>query len=184
MEDERIVSLFWDRKEEAIAHTMKKYGRLLYSVAYRILRDREDSEECENDTYFSAWNSIPPNKPDSLAAYLSGICRNRAINLYEYYRADKRNVEMTEVYEELEEMVAEREHVEGEYQAKELGRAISRFLWGKDQRKRGIFVARYYFAASVEEIVQAYGLSPSAGPPTLFRLREELKNHFKRGGWD
>lgn len=183
MEDERIVSLFWDRREEAIAHAKMKYGKLLYSVAYRILRNREDSEECENDTYFSAWNSIPPSKPDSLAAYLSSICRNRAINRYEYYRAEKRNVEMTEVFEEMEEMVAEREQVEGTYQAKELGRAISKFLWGKDRKKRGIFVARYYFAASVEEIVQAYGVSRSAVKTTLYRMRKELRRYLEQEGW-
>lgn len=183
MEDKRIVSLFWDRREEAIAHAKKKYGRLLYSVAYRILRNREDSEECENDTYLCAWNSIPPGRPDSLAAYLSSICRNRAINRYEYYRAGKRNVAMTEVFEELEGMAAEREEVEGAYQAKELGRAISRFLWGKDRRKRGMFVARYYFAASVEEIVQAYGASPSAVKTTLFRMRKELRHYLEQEGW-
>ncbi len=183
MEDERIVSLFWARREEAIAHTKKKYGRLLYSVAYRILRNREDSEECENDTYFSAWNSIPPSKPNSLTAYLCGICRNRAINRYEYDRAEKRNVEMKEVFEEMREMAEEGDQVEDAYQAKELGRAISKFLMEKNQRKRGIFVARYYFAASLEEIAQAYGVSLSAVKTSLFRMRKELRRYLEQEGW-
>lgn len=182
MEDEKIVSLFWDRREEAIACTKQKYGKLLYSVAYRILHSREDSEECENDTYFSAWNTIPPKRPDSLTAYLCSICRNRAMNRYEYYRAEKRNVAVTEVFEELGEMVAEGSQVEDRYQAEELGRAISRFLWSKDRKKRGIFVARYYFAASVKEIARAFGVSSPAVKTALFRMRKELKAYLEKEG--
>ena len=113
MEDETIIGLYLKRDEEAIHASSLKYGALLKSVAYRILNNSADAEECENDAYFAAWNAIPPAQPKSLAAFLGRIVRNHALNRYDYYTADKRNRAFDLILSELSECIPARDTAEG-----------------------------------------------------------------------
>lgn len=183
MKEEEILDLFWQRKEEAIQVVKESYGRLCYRIAYNILRNRQDAEECENDGYLKVWNSIPPKKPLPFMPYLCRIVRNLALNRYEYNHAKKRDSELEVIFEELEETIADSGRIEDELRYKELIKEINVFLEEKKEEQRRIFLARYYFAASVREIAERYAMSESKVKSVLFRLRKDLKEQLERGGY-
>ncbi len=183
MREEEIIDLFWQRKEEAIQILQKQYGKLCYQVAFNILNNRQDAEECENDGYLSLWNSIPPKRPLPLLPYLCRVVKNLALNRYAYNHAQKRGGEIEGIFEELEETVASLEQVEDALWTKELLEEINRFLEGKKVQQRRIFLARYYFAASIGEIAGRYGISESKVKSALFRMRKDLKAQLERGGY-
>lgn len=183
MKEEEIIDLFWQRKEEAIQVLQKQYGKLCYQVAYNILNNRQDAEECENDGYLRLWNSIPPKRPLPLMPYLCRIVRNLALNRYAYNHAQKRGGEIEGIFEELEETVASMERVEDTLWTKELMGEINRFLGERKLQQRRIFLARYYFAASIGEIADRYGISESNVKSALFRMRKDLKEQLERGGY-
>ena len=183
MEEKEIIELFWQRKEEAIQVVQKKYGKLCMHIANNILHNREDAEECENDSYLKLWNSIPPKSPLPLMPYLCRIVRNLALNRYEYNHAKKRDGGIEEIFEELEETVASSSQVEDGLWYGELVQEIDRFLNGKSREHRRIFLARYYFAASIGEIAQKYEVSESKVKSVLFRMRKELRAQLERGGY-
>ena len=183
MREEEIIDLFWQRKEEAIQILQKQYGKLCYQVAFNILNNRQDAEECENDGYLSLWNSIPPKRPLPLLPYLGWVVKNLAFYRYAYNHAQKRGGEIEGIFEELEETVASLEQVEDALWTKELLEEINRFLEGKKVQQRRIFLARYYFAASIGEIAGRYGISESKVKSALFRMRKDLKAQLERGGY-
>lgn len=183
MREEEIIELFWQRKEEAIQVLQKQYGKLCYQVAYNILYNKQDAEECENDSYLHLWNSIPPKRPLPLMPYLCRIVRNLALNRYAYNHAQKRGGEIEGVFEELEETVASMEQVEDALWKKELIEEINQFLEERKVWQRRIFLARYYFAASIGEIACRYAMSESKVKSTLFRMRRDLKVRLERGGY-
>lgn len=183
MKEEEIIEMFWQRKEEAVRVLQTHYGRLCYQIAYNILKNREDAEECENDSYLHMWNSIPPKRPLPILPYLCRIVRNLALNRYEYNHALKRSGEPEGVFEELEETVASLERVEDALWRKELIKEINHFLEGRKVQQRRIFLARYYFAASIGEIADKYGMSESKVKSMLFRMRKDLKAQLERGGY-
>lgn len=183
MEDSELLALYLQRSEEAIAKTGEKYGRLLFSIADRILKNREDAEECENETYLRAWNAIPPKEPDPFFPYLGKIARNLALQRYEYYTAQKRSAQLTEIFGELEECAADLESVESRFSAQELGRAISAFLRGADREARLLFVRRYWYADSVKELAARFGFSESKVKTSLFRTRNRLKLYLEKEGF-
>lgn len=186
MEDELILDLYFERNEDAILQTRTKYSRLLRSVAFGILRNQEDSEECENDTYLKAWNSIPPTRPNVLPTYLSRITRNLSLDLYEKYHATKRGGgEMPIVLDELSEIVAYSGNG-SEYEAEnnELSRILNEFLAELSLDARNIFMRRYWFGDSVNEIADKFHYSKSKVKMSLLRSRDNLKLKLKKEGYE
>ena len=183
MEDEKIIDLYWAREEEAIVETDKKYGNYCRSLSMRILKSREDSEECVNDTWLRAWSSMPPGRPACLCAFLGKITRNLSISRYRMNRAGKRGGgEMELVLTELEDCIPSAESVEEEMEGKELAAAIDRFLRGLGEEGRNIFVRRYFYLDSVREIEDRFRVSESKVKSQLFRLRNRLREQLEKEG--
>ena len=181
MEDRQIVDLFWDRSEEALRQTDIKYGKMLFSVSLDLTRSRQDSEECVNDTYLKAWNSMPTDRPDMLGAYLTKIIRALSVDRYRRERAGKRGG-VAAVTEELTELIPSDFSIDGYIDNEELKRTLNTFIAGLDKEKRVIFVKRYYFCSDIDTIARQTGLGVSAVKTALFRMREKLKEELERQG--
>ena len=180
--DEAIIALFYERDESAISESNRKYGRYLLTVAYNILGNHSDCEECLNDTYLNAWNSIPPAKPHSLGAYLTKIIRGIAINRYNRDRRERRiPPEAVESLSDLVGVLAEAEFQQ-EDEAKLIGEVISRFLRGVNRKKRYIFMARYYAVHPIGEIAEKLGISESAVKKALTAMRKDLRRELEKEG--
>ena len=185
MEDLEIVNLYWDRDESAITQTDRKYGGYCRKISFCILADREDSEECVNDTYLQTWNTIPPRRPQRLATYLGKICRNISINLYEKLHAQKRGKSEAEMcLDELAEVVGTGPDVEDQIQLSMLTEALNRFLAGTGEEQRKIFVQRYWHMMSVREISGDLGISESKVKMSLMRTREKLRVFLTDEGYE
>lgn len=184
MEDKRIIELFFARSESAISQLSEKYGKLCAKIAHNILNDLSDAEECVNDTLLGVWNSIPPNRPDSLISYVCKVARNCALKRYEYNTAQKRNSHYDVALEELDECIAAPSGVEQEIDAMELTNDLNRFLAGLKKEDRVIFMRRYYFSDSYEQIASLTGLSVKNVSVRLTRIRASLKNQLKERGYE
>ena len=181
MEDKDIIALYFARREEAISRSKDKFGALIYSLAYRILGDKGDAEETENDTYLSAWNAIPPKEPIPLAPYFSLLTRNSALDRLRAKRRLKRGGGCYEgCLEELSEIVSGRENTADMVLLED---AMGRFLDSLDPRSRVIFLRRYWWGGSVREVSEEAGLSEAAVKTRLSRLRERLKNQLTEEGF-
>lgn len=176
MTDSEIVNLYWQRSERAIAETDCKYGRYCHHIAYAVCFDRQDAEECVNDTWLRAWNAMPDKRPSVLSAFLGRITRNLAINLYERRTRQKRGGGETPLaLEELEECIPSDADPAREVELQELRRAIARFTEGLNDTEQKVFVARYWYVASVKEISARLGWTQSRTKSLLFRLRKRLR---------
>lgn len=181
MEDERIVALFLDRSERAIAETNEKYGRLCHRIAQNILGSKADAEECVNDAYLGLWNSIPPERPVYFSAYLCKLVRNHSLKRLEQLSARKRSA-MTEVpLEELESVIPD-EELAPDVDAEELGKLINEFLRREKATARNIFLRKYMFFDSIHEIALHYGMNESTIKSTLRRTRGRLREYLKKEG--
>ena len=180
MEDSKIVELFWQRSETAVAETEAKYGRYCYKIAYNILNSNEDAEECVNDTYVNAWNAIPPRRPAVLSAFLGRITRNLALDRYMYNKAQKRSADMQVVLEELGECVpgSMGSHAE-EIAMKD---AVNSFLSGLPSKTRIIFMRRYWYLSSVKEIAEDMNMTESNIKVLLMRTRNKFRTHLENRG--
>lgn len=182
--DEDIIELYWNRDQRAIARTDLKYGRFVFGVAYNILKDKEDCEECKNDTYIRVWNAVPPERPVSLRAYLAGIVRRLAINRYKM-KTSKRRIpsELTLSIDELEGALGGTLAYSDEEEAtRELGALINQYVRGLSEKQRYIFVRRYYFAEGVDDIGEVLGLTKSAVYKELTKIKNGLKEYLERSG--
>ena len=183
MDDRQIIALYNERSEAALSETEKKYGRYCRTVAYNILNNEEDSEECVNDTWLKAWEAIPPKCPDSLAAFLGKITRNLALNLYKHKNREKRGGGQTMlVLDELVECVPGTDSTEDAVDEALLAEVLNGFLAELPTEKRKIFMRRYWYLSSVREIAEEYGLSESKVKMTLLRLRSKLKTVLEKEG--
>ncbi len=182
MDDREIIEMYWQRNEAAIQETDAKYGKLCGYVAKHILVSPEDCEECVNDTYLACWNVIPPRQPDKFSAFISRITRNLALNRFDYLTAEKRNPKAVCSLEELADCVSGRESVESELMEKEIERAISDFLWKQEEEKRNIFIRRYWYFDSIEEISRQTGFQKSRVKSVLFRMRGKLRDYLEKEG--
>ena len=183
--DEQIVELYWQRDEQAINETDFKYKRFLLSVAYNIVNDTSDSEECLNDTYLDAWNSIPPAKPTLLQAFLATIMRRNAIDCYKARKRQKRIAsELTVALSEVEGFVADEGDIYSEADAKELGRTISAFVRSLSDRRMYIFMSRYYFARPIKEISKLLNCSESTVNKEISAIKRDLFESLKKEGYD
>lgn len=183
MDDKRIVELYWQRDESAIAETQKKYGKYCYSVAYNILGHHHDAEECVNDTYLKAWNSIPPQKPQTLSVFLGVITRSISLNRWKMIRAEKRGGgEMELIFSELDEMFSSETTVQDEFENRALGEAISKFLESLSETERVIFMRRYWHCDSIKIISEAFGFGQGKIKMLLKRTREKMAVYLAKEG--
>ncbi len=185
MEDYKIVQLYWARDPDAITQTAKKYGHYCMAIAKNILVNHADAEECVNDTYMSAWNSMPDHRPAVLSAYLGKITRNLSFNRYKLEHAIKRGgSEIPSVLEELSECISGTKNVENELEYKELVKAINTFLATLSSEKRSIFVCRYWYSDSIRSIAKQHNMKESTVSMTLKRLRIKLQKYLLERGFE
>lgn len=184
MEDQKIIDLYWQRSEQAIAETDRKYGGYCYAIAYNILSNREDSEESVSDTYMAAWRAMPPKKPGILSAFLGKITRHLAIDRWRRRTADKRGGgETVLALEELENCVSGSESVEASMQRKELAILINRFLDSLPETERRVFLSRYWYVDSIQDIADTFGFSAGKVNSMLYRTREKLRRVLQKEGY-
>ena len=183
MEDNEIVDLFLARDEAAINKTSEKYGKKLRSLAYSVCKEMTTAEECENDTYLKAWNTIPPQKPRTyLFSFLAKITRCTAIDRVKEKTRQKRNVQLLELTQEIEESMPNLCNVEAQYDGVILGETISNFLHSLNEEKRCIFMRRYWFMDSISAISKRYSISESKVKSVLFRTRKALYDYLIEEG--
>jgi RNA polymerase sigma-70 factor (ECF subfamily) len=183
MSDEQIVELYWQRDEQAITQTDIKYKSFLLSVAYNIVGDARDSEECLNDTYIGAWNAMPPARPTLLQAFLATIMRRTAIDQYKARKRQKRVAsELTVSLSEVEEFIADDDGYP-EVNANELGRVISDFVRALPDRRMYIFMSRYYFARPIKEIARLLKCSESTVNKEIAAIKRDLKKKLEKEGY-
>lgn len=183
MEDCKIIRLYWGRSEEAIAETKEKYGRYCYTISYNILENHQDAEECVSDTWLRAWNSMPPQKPKCLKAFLGAITRNLSLNRRTGWEAARRGRGQTALaLEELQDCIPAPGRVEEAMEEKLVLEILNQFLKEMKKEKRQIFVERYWYLKPVKEIAAGHGISESKAVSILFRLRKELKKCLEKEG--
>lgn len=183
MDDIKIIALYNERNESAITESNQKYGAFCYVIAFNILNDNSDSEECVNDTWYRAWISIPPEQPASLKGFFGRITRNLALDKYRYDHRQKRGGEAQLALDELN-VSDGADTVEKEVLLKELGEQISKFLKKISERDRNIFIARYYFVYPVSEISARFGLKEKYVANILSRTRKRLYVYLADRGYE
>ena len=182
MNDHDIITLFFERSEQAVAELILKYESDVKSIVFHVLRDEKDVEECVNDTWLQIWNTIPPARPDSLCAYVCRIAKNISLNRYHANTAKKRNSIYDAALDELENNVPALACVESEYDAKELTEHLNRFLKKLSYDDRYLFLRRYWFGDAVSEIAERMHISTNAASIRLYRIRRKLQGFLKREG--
>ncbi len=181
MEDRKIVDLYFARSDQAVAETERKYGAYCRSIARNVLGSEPDAEECVSDAYLAAWNSIPPQKPQSLAAYVGKLTRRKAIDRLRETRSLKRGGgAVTLALEELDECIPAGTGVEEAVVRRELGEALRRFLAGLDRTDRTLFLLRYWYLCPVAEIASRLGYTQGKVKTRLFRTRKKLREFLEK----
>ena len=184
MQDYEIVDLYWARSEQAIKETGNKYGAYCRKIAMNIVSNDEDSEECLNDTYLSAWNAMPEDRPQLLAPYLGAITRNHALTLYRKHHSQKRGAGQAGLaLDELFEVAASTS-TEDEVDMALLSQHLNIFLSGISKTDRIAFVRRYFYVDSLSDIASSLSMSESAVKSLLFRLRQKLKEFLIKEGYE
>ena len=176
MDDKGIIDLYFARDEKAIDETMKSYNGRLLRFASRFLSDPRDAEECVNDVYVRAWDTIPPNRPNNLFAYLAAICRNAALDVVKKNSAQKRSAQLVELTQEMNECIPDNNITDE--QSEELARCINGFLATLPKEKRAVFLGRYWYNEPILEIAKRTGFSQSKVKTMLHRMRESLKDYI------
>lgn len=185
MDDNGIIQLYWDRSDQAISATSEKSGHYCKAIAKNIVNNEEDAEECVNDTYLNAWNSMPTHWPEQLATFLGKITRNLSFNKYKHDHAEKRGGgEIILVLEELTDCVSDVDDVEQIIDRQELPKAINSFVKKLPIEKRNIFVRRYWYVDSVSDIANDYGMLQGTVSKTLERTRKQLKAYLTERGFE
>lgn len=183
LDDCDIIELYWERQERAIDETDFKYRKYLFTIAYNILCDREDCEECLDDTYMGAWNTIPPERPRMLKAFLTSIMRRVSVNRYNEKNRQKRvPSNMMASLDDLEDVMGDNSFIR-ETEAEELGKVISDYLRSLNKRQRYIFMSRYYVAEPIDKIAQELGVSKSTVNKDIAIIKSGLKNALIKEGY-
>ena len=182
MTDAEIISLFFERSEQAIDELARKHGNAVARVARNILGNEQDTEECVNDTYLGTWNAIPPHKPSPLRTFVCKIARNLATMKYHSNTAEKRNSQYDLALDELEECLSDNGSVEDAYEAKELREAINGFMATLNYSDRFIFIRRYWYSDPVKDIAKMAHSTTNSVTVRLFRIREKLRHYLVKEG--
>ena len=185
LEDSAIVDLYLSRNEAAIEHTAEKYGSRLYALVLGIVEDRRCAEECENDTYMEVWDDIPPHEPRSyLYAFLARIARHIALNHCRERKALKRSAFILELSAEMEQCIPSPDDAPCRLDELLLKQAINEFLGNLSPQKRNVFLCRYWYLYSVEEISRRFSYSESKLKTMLYRMRNQLRTYLEREGYE
>lgn len=179
LEDSFIIKMFFDRNEEAITHTSKKYNNYIFKISYNILGKHEEAEECVNDTYMALWNKIPPNKPNSFIAFIGKLIRNISLDKYQYLKAKKRNNSFDLSLSELNECIPSNNTIDNYLKSIELGKIISKFLNTCKKTDKLIFIRRYWYSDSINNISIKFNFSNSKVKSILYRTRKKLKLYLE-----
>lgn len=181
MDDQSIVALYWDRSEQAIAETDRKYGAYCHSIAYHALANNEDAEESVSDTYMAAWNQLPPHRPAILATFLGKITRRISINRWKAKNTAKRGGgQITLALEELDDCVDGKQDIESAYESNELVWAFNRFLDTLPETERDVFLRRYWFFDPIADIAESFGFTQSKVTSMLYRTRGKLRKQLEK----
>lgn len=181
MDDLKIIELYFKRNEQAIKETDAKYGKLCRSIAYNILNNLEDSEECVNDTYVGIWNAIPPTKPNNFMAFICKVTRNLSLKRLKFMKREKRSADMLVSLEELEAVLSD-ENSFADLNDEDIGKLISSFLRSQKDDSRNVFIRKYYFLDSITEIAKRYSFTESKVKNMLFYTRNKLKDYLIKEG--
>lgn len=181
MDDLKIIELYFERDEQAIKETDTKYGKLCHSIAYNILNNLEDSEECVNDTYVGVWNAIPPTRPNNLMSFVCKIARNLSLKRLEFMKREKRSQAILISLEDLETVLPD-DRVAPDIGDEDIGKLISRFLRNQKEDTRNVFIRKYYFFDSIGEIAGRYSFTESKVKNMLFYTRNKLKDYLIKEG--
>ncbi len=183
MKDEEILNLYWSRDERAISETQSVYRSYCHSIAWHILYDKEDADECVNDTWLKAWNAIPPARPNRFALFLGTITRNIALDRWKGKHAMKRgNGEMMLALDELSECIPAGNSTEDAVEAAELQRMLNRFLHTLPEKECNVFLRRYWYMEEYGEIAERYGMKLNTVKTSLFRTRGKLREYLEQAG--
>lgn len=183
MEDGQILELFWERSEDAIGQVKEKYDGVCMALLRNLLRNEQDAQECANDAYLALWNTIPPERPEPLVTYLLKIARNQGLRRITYYNAQRRDDRQVIALQELESCLASPDVVEQAVESKLLEEEIEAFLRTLPKADRQIFLRRYWFCDSLEDIAKGFGGTRMSVKSKLFRLRTRLRNHLIKEGF-
>lgn len=181
MNDKEIVQLFFQRSQQAINELSQKYGKVCFHIAFNILKCNEDAEECENDTYLKTWESIPPDEPVYLRAYVSRIVRNLALSRYRYHHRQMRDSHLQVYLSELQDCIPASQEVEASADDT-VNRTIQAFLAKQDLTARALFIQRYFYMESISALSKKFGLKESNVSTKLNRIRAKLKLYLEREG--
>lgn len=182
-DDEIIIELLNQRDERVLQIIKEQYGTFCYQIAYRMTGNHQESEECVNDMLLDIWNSVPPNHPNHLPAYLASLVRRTAINKYEKAHRQKRGgTQFATALDEISEIIPSKEHVENEIEQRELTAALTAWLQKLPPESKRIFLQRYYMSESVKSIAEKYDMSEGAVKMKLMRLRQQLKEYLEKEG--
>ena len=185
MDDHQIIELYLRRDETAIRHTSEKYGNRLRMLAMGIVNDLHTAQECENDTYLQAWNSIPPHEPKNyLYAFLACIIRHISLNCCRNRNRLKRSAFICELSSEMEQCIPSPDDIECRIEENLLREALNAFLGKLKEEQRNIFLRRYWYLDSITSISRRYCISESKVKITLFRTRRQLRTYLQKEGYD
>lgn len=182
LDDNQIIDLFFARSEQAIKELDSKYGKVCYKISYNILHSRQDAEECVNDTYLGAWNTIPPKRPNPLLTFLCRIVRNLSITRYHTNTAAKRNSTYDIALDELENCLSSARSVEEKMEEKCLVLIIEGFLDSLSKENRIIFMRRYWFSDSYADIAERVGITEKNVSVRLTRIRNQMRHYLELEG--
>lgn len=183
MEDREIIRLYFAREETAISETAGKYGAFWHGIAQNILSVDADADECVNDTYLRAWNSIPPQKPEKLGAWLGKVVRNIALDLWKKNHRRKRYAGMEQLLDELEDCIPSPSTVERQIEEQELTGIINTWLTSLPPKDRVLFLRRYWNGEAVHTLARENGTTPANTAKKLYRLRQSLKTLLEKEGY-
>ena len=181
MEDYQLIALFRERNESAISETAIKYGTRLRQLSFSIVRNSETAEECENDTYYEAWNLIPPHNPETyFYAFLAKITRNHSLNRCIHQSRLKRKAHICELSDEMAQCIPDRDSLEHHWEQKALADALNGFLGDLDPLKRNLFIRRYWYLDSVKDLGKRFQMTESNVKTTLSRCRQKLRDRLEK----
>lgn len=183
MEDSKIIGLFYERSEQAIVELSKKYSSICRRIAFNILKNESDAQECVNDAYFKVWNTIPPNNPESLISYVCLATRNAAIDKIKSASASKRVQTVDTDFDEILRHMEYSQDMSEELEARELTNVINEFLATLKKTDRILFVRRYFCCEKIETLARFFGWSVSATSKKLLRMRDKLKIYLTEKGY-
>ena len=181
MDDLRIIELYLERDEQAIKETDAKYGKLCHSIAYNILNNHKDSEECVNDTYVGVWNAIPPTRPSNFMSFVCKIARNLSLKRLEFMKREKRSADVMLSLDELESVLPDDRYAP-DVSDEDVGKLVSHFLRTQKEDVRNVFIRKYFYFDSIGEIAERFGFTKSKVKNMLFYTRNKLRDYLIKEG--